>query len=73
MDVIEQEIVDYVRKACGGNPKPHDSLAVIGIDSVGLAELTFELEKRFAIQVDDDVVNVETIADLATYVRNRRR
>ena len=52
MDVIEQEIVDYLRRAVGGNPRTSDSLAIIGIDSVGMAELTFELEKRFSIRVD---------------------
>jgi len=72
MDVIEQEIVDYLRNTCGGNPRTSDSLALIGIDSVGMAELTFELEKRFAIRVDDDVLDVETVADLASYVRERK-
>lgn len=73
MDVIEQEIVDYLRKAVGGNPRISDSLAVIGIDSVGMAELTFELEKRFSIRVDDDVLDLETVADLASYVRQRQK
>ena len=72
MDVVEQEIVDYLRKAVGGNPRTSDSLAVIGIDSVGMAELTFELEKRFSIHVDDDVLDLETVADLANYVRQRQ-
>ena len=73
MDVVEQEIVDYLRKAVGGNPRASDSLAVIGIDSVGMAELTFELEKRFSIRVDDDVLDLETVADLASYVRQRQK
>lgn len=73
MDVVEQEIIDYLRQACGGNPRPSDSLAMIGIDSVGMAELTFELEKRFSIRVDDDVLDVETVSDLAQYVRNRQK
>lgn len=73
MDVIEQEIVDYLRKSIGGNPRSTDSLAVIGIDSVGMAELTFELEKRFSIRVDDDVLDLETVADLVRYVRERQQ
>ncbi len=49
MDVIEETIIDYLKKNVGGNPRPTDSLALVGVDSVGMAELTFELEKRFSV------------------------
>ncbi len=72
MDVIEQTIIDYVKRTVGGNPRPTDNLAMVGVDSVGMAELTFELEKRFSIRVDDDVLDLETIGDLAGYIREKR-
>ncbi|MCU0721103.1 MAG: acyl carrier protein [Pirellula sp.] len=52
-------------------PSPDDSLALIGVDSVAMAELTFELEKRFSIQIDDDVLDVDTIRELTHYVISR--
>ena len=48
------------------------SLAMIGIDSVAMAELTFELEKRFSIKIDDDILDVDTVDDLIQYVTNRK-
>lgn len=66
------QIVDYLRKVCGGSPKGDDSLAMIGIDSVAMAELTFELEKRFSIKIDDDILDVETVDELVQYVIARR-
>ncbi len=50
-----------------------DSLALIGVDSVGMAELTFDIEKQFSIQVDDTVLDVETVAELVDYVRLRQK
>jgi acyl carrier protein len=36
-----------------------------------MAELTFELEKQFRIQVDDEVLEVETVGELVNYVRSK--
>jgi acyl carrier protein len=41
---------------------------MIGIDSVAMAELTFELEKRFSIKIDDDILDVDTVDELVQYV-----
>jgi len=68
----QAQIVEYLSKVCGSTPKLTDSLAVIGIDSVAMAELTFEFEKRFGIQIDDGVLDVETVEELARYVQDRR-
>ncbi len=73
MDSVElqstkTQIIDYLRKVCGGSPQGNDSLAMIGIDSVAMAELTFELEKRFAIKIDDDILDVDSVDDLIQYV-----
>jgi len=77
MDSVElqttrTQIIDYLRKVCGGSPQGNDSLAMIGIDSVAMAELTFELEKRFAIKVDDDILDVDSVDELVHYVVTRK-
>lgn len=66
------QIIDYLRKVCGGSPQGKDSLALIGIDSVAMAELTFELEKRFSIKIDDDILDVDSVDDLIQYVEARK-
>lgn len=66
------QIIEYLKKVCGSAPNGSDSLAMIGIDSVAMAELTFELEKKFAIKIDDDILDVDTVDELVQYVMDRR-
>jgi len=68
----ESQIIEYLGKVCGGKPKGSDSLMLIGVDSVAMAELTFELEKRFAIRIDDDILDVDTVDELVSYVVTRQ-
>ena len=49
-----------------------DSLAMIGIDSVAMAELTFELEKRCGTKIDDAILDVETVGQLVDYLHARK-
>ena len=72
MDNIESELLQKLATMFGGQPKLADSLMMVGIDSVGMAELTFDIEKHFGIRVDDTVLDVETVQDLADYIRSRR-
>jgi len=53
-------------------PEMDEPLALVGIDSVGMAEMTLELEKRYDIRVDETIFDVDTVADLVSYVRERR-
>ena len=66
------QILTYLKKICGGTPKGNDSLSLIGIDSVAMAELTFELEKRFSIRIDDDILDIDTVDELISYVVARQ-
>ncbi len=72
MDSLEQYLLDQLQEKFGGQPTLSDSLLMMGVDSVGMAELTFEIEKECGIRVDDDVLSVETVADLARYIRIRQ-
>ncbi|XZE19683.1 acyl carrier protein [Pirellulaceae bacterium SH449] len=71
LEATEGQIISYLANMLGNTPTPDDSLALIGVDSVAMAELTFELEKRFSIQIDDDVLDVDTIRELTHYVISR--
>jgi acyl carrier protein len=68
----ERQIVEYLSQVCSTKPELSDSLAMIGIDSVAMAELTFEFEKRFSIRIDDEILDVESVEQLIRYVHDRQ-
>ena len=72
MEAIEDSLIAKLAEKFGGQPQPDDSLQLIGVDSVGMAELTFEIEKQFGIEVDDSILDVDTVQDLANYIRQRQ-
>lgn len=73
MESIEEQLVAKLSEKFGGSPTLTDDLALIGVDSIGMAELTIELEADFGISVDEDVVDVDTVQDLADYIRVRMK
>jgi acyl carrier protein len=72
VEQIETVLLQQLGEKFGGQPKLSDSLVLVGVDSVGMAELTFDIEKRFGIRVDDAVLEVDTVQDLADYIRQRQ-
>ncbi len=72
MEAIQDQVVELIGDVCGKRAKLDDSLALLGIDSVSMAELTIEIEKRFGIRVKDDILDVETLSDLADYIQHRQ-
>jgi acyl carrier protein len=70
---IEENIMERLAEKFGTRPELSDSLVMIGVDSVGMAELTFEIEKVFQIKVDDALLDVETVQDLADYIRQKQQ
>lgn len=69
---IEDVLLRNLADKFGGRPQLSDSLMLIGIDSVGMAELTYEIEKQFGIRVDDSVLDVDSVQQLADYIRARQ-
>jgi acyl carrier protein len=68
---IEDKLLTSLAEKFGGRPQLSDELVLIGVDSVGMAELTIEIEKDYGIRVEDDILNVETVQQLADYIRQR--
>ena len=71
MDTIEQQIVQALQDELGRGVTPADSLDRLGIDSLRMAELASGLERRFGIRMDEELLDVDTVAALAVYVRQR--
>ncbi len=70
MESIEDKLLAQLTKKFGGSPQLSDSLVLVGVDSVGMAELTVEIEREFKVVVDEQILNVETVQELADYVRS---
>ena len=68
---LEMEIVQALREELGRDVAPGDALDSLGVDSLRMAELATELERRFGFRVDEEVLDVETVEALAEYVRSR--
>jgi len=73
IEVTKAQVLQYLEKVCGSKPDLNESLAVIGIDSVAMAEMTFDFEKRFACRISDDILDVQTVEQLVDYVAERQR
>ena len=71
MDALQDSLINYLQKKFGIRPSLDDSLAMLGVDSVSMAELTFDIEKMYGITVDD-MMSVDTVEDLLDYIRKRQ-
>lgn len=71
MDSLEDSLINYLQKKFGIRPNLDDNLAMLGVDSVSMAELTFDIEKMYGITVDE-MMSVDTVANLVDYIRERQ-
>ncbi len=70
-DSIETEIIAALRRELRRDVCITDSLGSLALDSLRMAQLATELEARFRIRVDEELLDVETVEELAEYVRSR--
>jgi acyl carrier protein len=68
---IENELFGLIQKKTGVRPQLDDSFDTLQIDSLGMAELTVEIEKVFGIRIHEDVMDVTNIAELIAYIENK--
>ena len=73
VETIESTLLSQLQEKFGTRPQLSDELILLGVDSVGMAELTFEIEKQYNIKVDDALMEVETVQDLVEYIRQRQQ
>jgi acyl carrier protein len=71
VDALEDSLINYLQMKFGIRPSLDDSLAMLGVDSVSMAELTFDIEKMYGITVDE-MMSVDTVEDLLDYIRKRQ-
>jgi acyl carrier protein len=73
MEEVRKTLSELMRIKTGQTPAGEESLSALKIDSLAMAELTMEIERMFAIKVDEDVLDVETVNDLVAYVYERQQ
>jgi acyl carrier protein len=71
MESVKTEVLQALTAKFGGCPQMADELASFGVDSLGMAELIAEFEERFHIKADEEILGIETVAELIRYVEKR--
>ena len=71
MNSVEERILEIVRSKTDRPPTSMDTLDDLGIDSLAMAELIYEIETHFGIKSDDDLLELTTIRELCQYVNER--
>ena len=69
---IETRLVEALGRRTGSAPGREADLLTLGIDSVEMAGLVYEIEDAFRVKVDEEVFDVQTIAELARYIGERQ-
>ena len=71
MSQVHDELRELIAAKTGVRPELEDTLDVMKIDSLAMAELTVVIEKAFRIRIDDDVLEVSNFQGLGDYVARK--
>lgn len=73
MDDIEARLIAAIASRYHRESNADTVLSSLGVDSMQMADLVGDIENRFGIEVDQDIFDAETVAQLAAYIRERSR
>ena len=69
---IIQALASYVKRDPASITESHHLRDDLGLDSVAIIELLFEIEERFKLQIpDQDLPGLSTVGTVAAYVQRR--
>ena len=72
VSTIIKSLADYLKRDPSSITEQHHLRDDLGLDSMAVIELLFEIEDRFKIQIpDQDLSGLSTVASVATYVQQR--
>ena len=73
MSQIHSELTKLIQAKTSVIPQLNDTLDVMMIDSLAMAELTVDIEKTFDIRIDDDVLDVQNFQGLVSYIEGKTK
>ena len=68
---IQTQLLALIHTKTGVLPEVSDTFDALKIDSLGMAELTAEIEKAFGIRIGEDIMGVANVQELVTYVERK--
>ena len=71
MDRVETKLLRLMDSRLRVTPELSSNLTDLNLDSIKTADFLRELEFEFEVQFDQDVFELETVGDLAAYIRER--
>jgi len=72
-DALERQLLELVGRRLGVEATPDTPLTGLGVDSLRLADFVVDLERHFDLDADQELFEVETLGELAAYIRGHRR
>jgi acyl carrier protein len=71
LDSVATQVLAMVQAKSHVPVQMDSSLNEIGIDSLAMAEVLFEIETRFQIRADESVLDLQNVGEVVQYVRDR--
>lgn len=71
LDSVATQVLALVQSKSHVPVQMDSSLNEIGIDSLAMAEILFEIETRFQIRADESVLDLQNVGEVVQYVRDR--
>jgi acyl carrier protein len=68
MNDVLARVLEIIESKTKGAAAPDDSFATLAIDSLGMAEIVAEIERKFDVKTDEEILNVNTSRELAAYI-----
>ena len=68
-DEVKQRLMVLIQERLGVAVNASDQLTSLGVDSLALMDFVADLEKEFGFRADQDLFDLDTVAELADYIR----
>lgn len=70
-DTIAQKLMAIVRSKTSAPVALDSTFDSLGLDSLAMAELVFEVEAAFQVRSDDRLLDSHTLADVVRYLQSK--
>jgi acyl carrier protein len=70
-DTIAEKVLAIVRAKTPGPVSQESTFDSLGLDSLAMAEVVFEIENTFQIRTDERLLNLRTIREVVDYVADK--